>query len=145
MRFHKVSSETGKQQLIYVITHYGARQFSNPSAEHPSAEGSSSPPCPPRKAGHGDLQTVSSAAAEPGDGGDRRSGTAVASLPSSPAAPRHGRELGGMPAPGLSALPVAQPCPGPGGPRGKGARGSAALWGKRRQRHKGKAESIKYF
>lgn len=49
MRFHKVSFETGKQQLIYVITHYSAQQFSNPSAEHPSAEGSSSLPLPAAK------------------------------------------------------------------------------------------------
>lgn len=44
MRFHKVSFETGKQQLIYVITHYSARRFSNPAAALPQAEGSSSLP-----------------------------------------------------------------------------------------------------
>lgn len=44
MRFHKVSFETGKQQLIYVITHYRARHFSNPAAELPGAGGGRSSP-----------------------------------------------------------------------------------------------------
>lgn len=44
MRFHKVSFETGKQQLIYVITHYRARHFSNPTAELPRVGGGRSSP-----------------------------------------------------------------------------------------------------
>lgn len=182
MRFHKVSFETGKQQLIYVITHYSTRQFSNPAAALPQAGGSSNLPLAARgerpgwalgsrasswaslasrgvtgfrdaaewqlRIQHGNGFPLLAALLAPSQGCCRGFGVAVPS-------PRGVRGAWGLQphqhtgggrgeASPRGRDPPCCSCPSHGG-LGKERGGSAALWGKRRQRHKGKPESIKYF